>query len=204
MAHGPVAVPLQLYPSSSLTTIMFNLTGVTAVSGPVVSVPNPLPSIYGQFLWGVDSSNVTGNQCIPTGASPDNEFSFTVTADPGQTLGRSPNGYYLSLDVWGCDGPLGCIQLTTASNLSVPVPAPSSALACPALSPFPAACSRAGGGDERRRELIEHAPGFGVRCRPARPAALPIASTRAKAAFPVGGGRGMGRVLAAARVARVT
>jgi hypothetical protein len=42
--------------------IMFNLTGVTAVSGPFVSVPNPAGSVYGTFLWGVNCSNVTGNQ----------------------------------------------------------------------------------------------------------------------------------------------
>jgi len=82
-------------------TIAFNLVGVTAVSGPVTSLTSgPQEDGFGNFLWGVDCSSTTaGNRCIPNGISPANDFTFTVTANPGQLLGTNALGNFLALDV---------------------------------------------------------------------------------------------------------
>jgi len=103
-------------------TIAFNLLGVTAVSGPVISpTSGPQEDGFGNFLWGVDCSITTaGNRCVPTGISPANDFTFTVTATPGQLLGANALGNFLALDVAIGAGATGF----AASNLSVAVPGP--------------------------------------------------------------------------------
>ena len=103
--------------------IAFNLSGVSSAAGSFtgpISAPDagPMEDGFGSFLFGVKcSTTTTGNICSPTGVSPNNEFTFTVTATAGQTLGTNSNGNFLGFDV-ATTGATGF----AASNVRVPGP----------------------------------------------------------------------------------
>jgi hypothetical protein len=106
-------------------TIAFNLGGVlaTGFTGPITApVANVHSDGFGDFLFGVNCSTTTasGNQCIPSGVSPLNDFIFTVQATPGLHLTQNALGNFLALDV--CEGACSLGDTGFAASSVVPGP----------------------------------------------------------------------------------
>jgi hypothetical protein len=115
-------------------TIAFNLAGVssTGFTGPITApTAGPQEDGFGTFLFGVDCSISTpGGLCVPTGVSPNNDFTFTVQAPAGETLTANALGNFIALDIGlGVGGATGF----AASNTIAPVPGPIVGAGLPGL-----------------------------------------------------------------------
>jgi hypothetical protein len=113
-------------------TIAFNLAGVsnTGFTGPInAPTAGPQEDGFGTFLFGVDCSVSTpGGLCVPTGVSPNNDFTFTVQAPAGETLTANALGNFIGLDVG-----LGVGGATGFAASSVVVPGPMLGAGLPGL-----------------------------------------------------------------------